>query len=112
MCGFRPNAKNIDTLLAWPWELRSGEENMDPKGRHTQSDPSGMGDAIYRQIVQSATEYAVITAALDGRITTWSTGASNLLGYTPEEAVGQNLAMIFRSRINFRARSMWKCEMR
>jgi PAS domain S-box-containing protein len=95
MCGFRPNAQNIDTLLAWPWELRSGEENMHSKGRHTQSDPSDMGDAIYRHIVESASEYAVVTAALDGVITTWSTGASKLLGYKPEEAVGQNLAMIF-----------------
>ncbi|NHT78583.1 PAS domain S-box protein [Rhizobiaceae bacterium CRRU44] len=68
---------------------------MDSKGRHAQSDPSDFGDAIYRQIIASATDYAVITVALDGRISTWSAGASNLFGYTSQEAVGQNLAMIF-----------------
>ena len=63
--------------------------------QHTQIDPSDLGGEIYRHIVESATEYAVITAALDGRITTWSAGATNLLDYTPEEAVGQNLSIIF-----------------
>ena len=68
---------------------------MTLQGQHTQIDPSDLGGEIYRHIVESATEYAIITSALDGRITTWSAGASNLLGYTPEDAVGQNLSMIF-----------------
>lgn len=63
--------------------------------QHTQIDPSDLGGEIYRHIVESASECAVIAAGLDGRITTWSTGATNLLGYTPEEAVGQNFSMIF-----------------
>jgi PAS domain S-box-containing protein len=63
--------------------------------RQAQSDPSDMGDEIYRHIVESAADYAVISTALDGHIITWSAGASNLLGYTADEAVGQNLAMIF-----------------
>ena len=63
--------------------------------QHTRVDPADLGGEIYRHIIESATEYAVIATALDGTITTWSAGASNLLGYTAEEAVGQNLAMIF-----------------
>lgn len=68
---------------------------MNLQGRQAQSDPFDMGDAIYRRIVESAAEYAVASTALDGRIITWSAGANNLLGYTPDEVVGQNLAMIF-----------------
>jgi PAS domain S-box-containing protein len=68
---------------------------MKPQAPHLQIDPLDMGGEIYRHIVESATEYAVITAALDGTISTWSAGATDLLGYTPEEATGQNLTMIF-----------------
>jgi PAS domain S-box-containing protein len=63
--------------------------------QHTRVDPADLGGEIYRHIIESATEYAMIATALDGTITTWSAGASNLLGYTAEEAVGQNLAMVF-----------------
>lgn len=43
--------------------------------RDAGDDPADLGGNIYRHIVESATDYAVITAALDGRITTCGVSA-------------------------------------
>jgi PAS domain S-box-containing protein len=40
-------------------------------------------------IMDSATEYAIITFDGDGRITSWNSGAERMLGYSEEEAIGQ-----------------------
>ncbi|RWY67681.1 PAS domain S-box protein [Rhizobium sp. WSM1325] len=58
-------------------------------------DPFDPGTDIYRHIVESATDYAVITTSLNGIVTTWSAGASNLLGYASDEIIGQSLSLIF-----------------
>ena len=44
---------------------------------------------LYRVIVQSATDYAIVTLGLDGRVRTWSTGAQRLLGWSEGEMSGQ-----------------------
>jgi PAS domain S-box-containing protein len=48
-----------------------------------------------RALLRSASDYAVIETDLDGRITFWNSGAEALLGWTEEEAVGQDASMIF-----------------
>ena len=52
-------------------------------------------EARYELIVESATEFAIITTDLAGSITAWNTGAETILGWTREEAVGHAIAMIF-----------------
>jgi PAS domain S-box-containing protein len=49
----------------------------------------------YRMIVESAVDYAIFTCGLDGRVTSWNSGAEAILGYTPEQIVGQPCARIF-----------------
>nr|WP_294505001.1 response regulator [uncultured Rhodopila sp.] len=49
----------------------------------------------YRMIVESAVDYAIFTCGLDGRVTSWNSGAEAILGYAPEEIVGQPCARIF-----------------
>jgi PAS domain S-box-containing protein len=49
----------------------------------------------YRMIVESAIDYAIFTCGLDGRVTSWNSGAQAILGYPPEDIVGQPCARIF-----------------
>ncbi len=49
----------------------------------------------FRAIVESANEYAIITFDVDGRITSWNSGAERLLGYSEEEAIGQSGEIFF-----------------
>ena len=48
-----------------------------------------------RLIIENAREYAIFSLDLGRRITTWNSGARNILGYTHEEALGQSGDMIF-----------------
>jgi PAS domain S-box-containing protein len=49
----------------------------------------------YRMIVESAVDYAIFTCGLDGRITSWNSGAQATLGYLPEAIIGEPCARIF-----------------
>jgi len=49
----------------------------------------------YRMIVESAIDYAIFTCGLDGRISSWNSGAEAILGYKPEEIIGEPSARIF-----------------
>jgi PAS domain S-box-containing protein len=49
----------------------------------------------YRMIVESAVDYAMFTCGLDGRITSWNSGAQATLGYPPEAIIGEPCARIF-----------------
>ncbi|MDF0699329.1 PAS domain S-box protein [Rhizobium sp. MC63] len=55
----------------------------------------GGEDEIYRHIVESAFDYAIFAMDLSGAVTTWNAGASKLFGYSAEEIIGQNSAIIF-----------------
>ncbi|WP_081331570.1 hybrid sensor histidine kinase/response regulator [Sphingobium yanoikuyae] len=46
-------------------------------------------------IVESSTDFAIITLAADGRITSWNPGAVNLLGWSPENALGKHGRIFF-----------------
>ncbi len=49
----------------------------------------------YRMIIESAIDCAIFTFGLDGRITSWNSGAQAMLGYLPEEMVGEPSSCIF-----------------
>lgn len=48
-----------------------------------------------RLIIDSAKDYAILTADDDGIITSWNTGAERILGFSEEEAIGQHLRIFF-----------------
>ncbi|KIG10749.1 PAS domain S-box protein [Caballeronia concitans] len=48
-----------------------------------------------RLIVESATEYAIVTAGSDGRVTTWSPGAARTFGYRADEIVGRSCDILY-----------------
>jgi PAS domain S-box-containing protein len=49
----------------------------------------------YRQIINSATDYAIIASDVHGRVTSWNEGARRLLGWTEEEMLGQPVDYFF-----------------
>ncbi|WP_246191491.1 PAS domain-containing sensor histidine kinase [Aureimonas leprariae] len=49
----------------------------------------------YEQILQSATEFAVIVTDRNGTVTDWNTGAERILGWTAAEMVGRDASRIF-----------------
>jgi PAS domain S-box-containing protein len=51
---------------------------------------------VYRSIVQSTTEYAMLYLSPEGRIQTWNPGAERVFGYTQDEAIGQHYSILFR----------------
>ncbi|HEY8382513.1 MAG TPA: PAS domain S-box protein [Microvirga sp.] len=50
---------------------------------------------IHRLILESATEYAIFTSDLEGRVTTWNEGARRLLGWEEAEILGRPVGVIF-----------------
>ncbi len=54
-----------------------------------------MNNDFYRQIVESLEDYAVLTTDIGGRITSWNSGAENILGYKKAEVIGQDAAVLF-----------------
>ena len=62
--------------------------------RHAEAQAQEAGER-YRMIVESAVDYAIFTCGLDGRITGWNSGTQAILGYPPEDIVGQPCACLF-----------------
>jgi PAS domain S-box-containing protein len=52
-------------------------------------------EARHRQILNSATDYAIIATDMDGRVTSWNSGARRVLGWTEEEMLGQPVDLFF-----------------
>jgi two-component system CheB/CheR fusion protein len=48
-----------------------------------------------RITMESATDFAIITLDVEGRILGWSAGAENIFGYTEAEALGKHASLIF-----------------
>ncbi|WP_046865939.1 CheR family methyltransferase [Microvirga massiliensis] len=62
----------------------------------------------FRLIVESARDYAIFTTDQTGRIDEWFAGAKSVFGWTAEEAIGQNPAMIYTPED--RAGGVWERE--
>ena len=54
-------------------------------------------DARARLILDSATDYAIITMDTQGCVTSWNAGARAIMGYTEAEIVGRSGEAVFTS---------------
>ncbi len=59
-------------------------------------------EARNRQILDSATDYAIIATDLDGRVTRWNEGARRIIGWTEEEMLGEQIDRFFTPEDNAR----------
>jgi PAS domain S-box-containing protein len=48
----------------------------------------------FRALVEGVTDYAIVMLDVEGRITSWNTGAERMTGWTEDEVIGQNFAML------------------
>ena len=51
--------------------------------------------ALSDAVLESATDYAVLTLDPEGRVTSWNAGAENLLGWGEAEALGMDCRLTF-----------------
>lgn len=49
----------------------------------------------FQSDIISTTSEAILSRRADGTITTWNPAAARLFGYTPEEAIGRNVSMLY-----------------
>jgi PAS domain S-box-containing protein len=57
--------------------------------------PAGITASQWRQIVNGATETAIISTDAQGNVTSWNAGAVAILGWTEMEVLGQSVSRIF-----------------
>ncbi len=55
----------------------------------------GESESRYRAIVETPTDYAIITLDLEGRIASWNQGARAILGWEEAEVLGRSTELIF-----------------
>ncbi|HEX8884849.1 MAG TPA: PAS domain S-box protein, partial [Noviherbaspirillum sp.] len=63
--------------------------------RHLSDERLRQEEGRQRQVVNSALDFAIIGAGLDGVVTNWSEGAHRVFGWTEAEMLGQPLSRIF-----------------
>ena len=59
------------------------------------SEPVYLDSYQWRQIVDGATDTAIISTDSTGQVTSWNVGAERIFGWTEKEMIGETLARIF-----------------
>jgi PAS domain S-box-containing protein len=52
-------------------------------------------DELYRLLVENVTDYAIILLSPDGRVSTWTEGATRMFGHDEDDVLGQPLAILY-----------------
>jgi PAS domain S-box-containing protein len=69
--------------------------NYDVTARRLAESTIRANEERLRLILDSAREYAIVTADPEGRITSWNRGAQRMLGFEASEIIGQSLSLLF-----------------
>jgi PAS domain S-box-containing protein len=88
-----PNIRAIAATLRDITDRRRIEEALHEREEHL------------RLIVESATDFAIFTLNLEGRITSWNVGAERILGYRADEVLGEHFRFIFTPEDNAEGRA-------
>ena len=61
------------------------------------SDPSAsLDEPRFRTLIQSVTDYAIYLLDAHGTITSWNAGAQRIIGFAPEEVLGEPFSRLFQ----------------
>jgi PAS domain S-box-containing protein len=63
--------------------------------RRRQEDILRQGEERFRLLVEGIRDYAIFMLDLDGRITSWNSGAQRIKGYTAQEIVGRHFSTFY-----------------
>ena len=61
------------------------------EGASAATDPLGQ----YQRLIESLSNYAIFALSVDGRITTWNSGAKQTFGYDGSDVLGKNFSLLF-----------------
>ncbi|MCG5072711.1 CheR family methyltransferase [Paraburkholderia tagetis] len=70
---------------------------IDITARHTAEEQARIGEQRLRLVAQSTNDYAIIVQDPAGRIVSWNAGAERIFGFTEDEVVGEDIALIYES---------------
>jgi PAS domain S-box-containing protein len=65
--------------------------------RQRQESPGAIDDRLFRLIMESVIDHAVVGINLEGRIFSWNAGAEIIYGYPNEEIIGESFSTLFTS---------------
>src|SRR5262245_13848268 len=65
--------------------------------RKRQESPGAIDDRLFRLIMESVIDHAVIGIDFEGRIFSWNAGAEIIYGYPNEEIIGESFSTLFTS---------------
>jgi two-component system CheB/CheR fusion protein len=68
---------------------------LDITGRHQAERRVRAGEERLRLLIDSAIDYAIFTMTNDGKVDSWNLGAERMFGYTSEEIIGKDAAILF-----------------
>lgn len=85
-----PAESEVETLRRRLAELEASNRGLGQALDQTREDAARL-----KVILDSATDYAIITLDAAGRITGWNVGAQNVLGWREAEVLGRESALIF-----------------
>jgi PAS domain S-box-containing protein len=75
--------------------MNNGEEHGSAEGSKRPQRPQREDENLYRLMVESISDYSVFAIDPEGRILTWNKGAENVFGYSEDEIIGENFALLF-----------------
>lgn len=90
-----PESPTGDALAASASPDRPGEAEGEVARLRRELDAARENAAVCRMILESATDYAIITLDQGGRVTGWNAGARNLFGWEDTEALGLDNRLLF-----------------